>query len=872
MQMKEEKEEKSKGNFWLTVAGFIVSKRKAIEILFFIAIIYSVLSIGKTQVNQDITKYLPADSETRIGLSTMDEEVVTYGSAKVMISNITYEDASALVEQLEAVKGIREVSFDQTRDHYRGADALFDLTATAGDEDAESIDAMNEVKELLSDYDVYIDTSIGAEEESSESLSADMNLILVLAVLIIIVVLLLSTKSFCEIPVLLITFGVAAILNMGTNYLLGEISSVTNSIAVVLQLALAIDYAIILCDRYMEEHETKDPEEAITVALSKAIPEISSSSLTTISGMAAMMFMQFRLGYDMGIVLIKAILLSLVSVFFLMPGVILIFAKGIDKTMHRSYVPKVGFIGKFASLTKYVIPPIFVVVIIASFFGSSQCQYLYDVDSVESAKKTTAKIASEKITDTFGATNQLVVMVPAGDYEKEALVLNRLSKLDYVTSALGLANQSVNDDYVITDKLNPRQFSELTDLDIEVVRLLYSAYAYGEEQYGPVITGIDDYEVPIIDMFLFLYDQYQQGYVTLSADLDEKLTDLYDILHEAKLQLQGENYSRFVLNIDKPSEGEETYEAMEEIRSIAEKTYGSGTVILVGDSTSCKDLEASFATDNILISVLTAFFVLVILFFTFQSAGLPVLLVLTIQGSIWINFTVPAIQNQGIYFIAYLIVSAIQMGATIDYAIVISSRYMDLKYQMPLKEAISETLNQAFPTIFTSGTILTCAGFLIGQICSEPTIAAIGTALGRGTLISIILVLFVLPQILLLGDYIIEKSALSINLKRDMKNINGRVVVTGRVRGYVEGVIDADVKGSFQGKMQVSVDTILPGRQGQITYTPTEQEKQIAMKEDEAIEEEFVKEADTDEKTSDSGPEEGKKKHKKKAKGGKQHE
>jgi predicted RND superfamily exporter protein len=831
----EEKEEKSKGNFWLTVAGFIVSKRKAIEILFFIAIVYSILSIGKTQVNQDITKYLPADSETRIGLSTMEKEFVTYGSAKVMVSNITYEDAEALVEELEAVKGIKEVSFDQTRDHYRGSDALFDLTATGGDEDAKSIAAMNEVKELLSDYDVYVDTSIGAEEESSESLSADMNLILVLAILIIIAVLLVSTKSFCEIPVLLITFGVAAILNMGTNYLLGEISSVTNSIAVVLQLALAIDYAIILCDRYMEEHETKEPVEAITVALSKAIPEISSSSLTTVSGMAAMMFMQFRLGYDMGIVLIKAILLSLISVFFLMPGLILIFAKGIDKTRHRSYVPKIGFVGKFASLTKYIIPPVFLVVIILSFIGSSQCQYLYDVDSVESAKKTEARIATEKITDTFGSTNQLVVMVPAGNYEKEATVLDRLSKLDYVTSVLGLANQSVNDDYVITDKLNPRQFSELTNLDIEVVRVLYSAYAYGEEQYGPVITGVDDYEVPIIDMFLFLYDQYQEGYVTLSADLDEQLTSLYDILHDAKLQLQGENYSRFVLNIDKPSEGEETYEAMEEIRSIAEKTYGSGKVILVGDSTSCKDLEASFATDNIIISVLTALFVLVILFFTFQSAGLPVLLVLTIQGSIWINFTVPALQNQGIYFIAYLIVSAIQMGATIDYAIVISSRYMELKYQMPLKEAISETLNQAFPTIFTSGTILTCAGFLIGQICSEPTIAAIGTALGRGTLISIILVLFVLPQILLLGDYIIEKTALAINLNREQKNINGRVYVSGHIRGYVEGVIDADIKGNFQGKMQVSVDTLLPGRQGEITEDSSAGEKRLEMKDEDVI-------------------------------------
>ncbi len=819
-----EKEEKSKGNFWLTLAGFIVSKRKAIEILFVIFIVYSVLSIGKTKVNQDITAYLPADSETRVGLSLMEEEFVTYGSAKVMVSNITYEEAAGLVDELEEIRGIKSVGFDQTGDHYRGADALFELTTTGDEEDEASIAAIREVKELLSGYDTYVSSSVGSAEESAEALSEDMNLILVLAILIIVAVLLISTKSFCEIPVLLITFGVAAILNMGTNYLLGEISSVTNSIAVVLQLALAIDYAIILCDRYMEEHETKEPVEAVTVALSKAIPEISSSSLTTVSGMAAMMFMQFRLGYDMGIVLVKAIILSLTSVFFLMPGLILIFARGIDKTRHRSYVPKISFVGKFASLTKYIIPPIFALIIVCAFVGSSKCQYLYDVDSVESAKKTEAKIASEKITETFGASNQLVVMVPQGDYEKEAVVLERLSNLDYVTSVLGLANQSVNDDYVITDKISPRQFSELTDLDIEVVRVLYAAYAYGDGQYGPVITGIDDYEVPIIDMFLFLYDQYEEGYVTLSADLDEALTTLYDTLHDAKLQLQGENYSRFVLNIDRSAEGQETYEAMEEIRSIAEKTYGSGTVILVGDSTSCKDLESSFATDNIIISVLTALFVLVILFFTFQSAGLPVLLVLTIQGSIWINFTVPAMEHQGIYFIAYLIVSAIQMGATIDYAIVISSRYMDLKYRMPLKDAITETLNQAFPTIFTSGTILTCAGFLIGQICSEPTIAAIGTALGRGTLISIILVLFVLPQILLFGDFIIEKTALSMNLSRQQRTVNGRVNVSGHVRGYVEGMIDADVRGNFQGKMQVSVDTIIPRRQGQITEYEAENE------------------------------------------------
>lgn len=811
-----EQEKKKKGNLWLTVATFIVNKRKAIEILFVLAIIYSVLCINKVQVNQDITSYLPADSETRQGLSIMDEQFMTYGSAKVMLANVTFNQADSLVDSLENVDGVKEVAFDDSSDHFKGTNALFDITFSGTSDEQVSKDALNSVKDILADYDVYVSTEVGSEESSAESLAKDMNIILVLAVVVIVAVLLLSTKAYLQIPVLLITFGVAAILNMGTNYWFGTISSITNSIAVVLQLALAIDYAIILCDRFMEEHETLDAEEAVKVALSKAIPEISSSSLTTISGMVAMMFMQFRLGYDMGIILVKAIILSLISVFFLMSGVLLIFAKGIDKTHHKCYVPKITIVGKFANKTKYIIPPLFIICLVFAFMKSNNCQYIYDTSSIVSAKKSESKIAQETIEETFGASNQLVVMVPKGDYESEHKVVKKLQNLDYVTSALALSNVSINDEYVLTDKLSPRQFSELVGIDREVVEVLYMAYAYNQEQYGPVVTGIDDYDVPIIDMFLFLYDQYKEGYVTLDSNLDEKLTTLYDTLHDAQLQLQGSDYSRLVLNISLPVEGQETYDALEEIRGIAAQYYSKDSVILVGNSTSDHDLESSFASDNIIISVLTALFVMIILFFTFQSAGLPVLLVLTIQGSIWINFAVPSIEGQTVFFIAYLIVSAIQMGATIDYAIVISNRYLQLKQQMPLKEAITETLNQSFPTIFTSGSILTCAGFLIGEIASDATVASIGVALGRGTLISIILVLFVLPQILLMGDIIIEKTALTMNITRPQREVAGRVRVTGHVRGYVQGEIDADIQGTFQGQMKVSVDSVIPGRQGQI--------------------------------------------------------
>lgn len=820
---KQKKEEKSGGNFWLTVASFIVDKRKAILLLFLFAAAYCAYGATLTKVNQDITKYLPEESETRIGLTTMEEEFTTFGMASVMIANVTYDQALDVVDIVEAVPGVSSVVLDNSKDYYNGTNALLTVNVDGIDGEPENIETMNRVKEALTGYDYYISTTIGANESQLEQIQNDISVIMVLTVVIIIIVLILASSSYMAVPVLMMTFGIAAILNMGTNYLLGEISSVTDSIAVVLQLALAIDYAIILLDRFLEEKHHMDSENALKQALSKAIPEISSSSLTTVSGMLAMCFMQFRIGYDMGIVLIKAILLSMASVFFFMPGLLMTFDKLIDKTTHKSLVPNVSFVGKFANKTKYIIPPIFLVVVILAFFVSNNCLYVYDMNNVESAKKSQSKIATEKIEAAFGKSNQLVVMVPSGDYEREAKVLEELEELDYVKSAVGLANQELADGITLTGKLTPREFSELTDLDMEVVQFLYTAYAYSEEQYGPMVTGIDEYEVPLLDMVVFLVDQYEEGYVTLSGDMADMIDELSEMLDDATAQLKGENYVRFILNIDKPAEGEETYGAMEEIRNVAEKYYGEGSTILVGNSTSCKDLAASFAVDNWIITILTALFVLLILICTFQSAGLPVLLVLTIQGSIWINFSIPALVGQGIYFIAYLICSAIQMGATIDYAIVISSRYMDLKTKMPLKDAVGETINQAFPTIFTSGSIMASSGFLIGNISSDATTSAMGTALGRGTLISIFLVMFVLPQILLLGDTIIEKTALNINLSRERKELSGKMAVSGHVRGYVQGEIDADIQGVFQGDMQVSLKSVIPGRDA--TAEPIEEEK-----------------------------------------------
>lgn len=808
-------EEKKSNNVMIKIAALIVDKRKAFLILFVLAAIYCALSVDKVKVNDDLTTYLPESTETRQGLTIMEDEFVTFGTAKVMVANITYEKALTLAKHMEDMKGVTEVKFfDKEDDAYEGKDvedyyknsaALFDITFD-GEEDTEiAQNAMAEIREYLSPYDTYVYSTVGKDD--SADLQKDISQIMVVVILIIVGVLLFTSKTYIEVVIFLMVFGMAAILNMGTNFWFGEISFVTNAVGTILQLALGIDYAIILCHRFMEERETKETREAVIVALSKAIPEISSSSLTTVSGLIALMLMQFRIGLDLGQVLTKAIIISLLTVFLFMPALIVMFSKLIDKTRHKNFVPSIKVWGRAVIGTRFVLLPIFMVVLAAGCYLSSKCSYIYDVNSISSKKKTEFVIAKEKIEENFGTSNVMAVVVPKGSYSSEASILAYLESVDRVDFALGLANVVVDEDkgYVLTDSLAPRQLSEVADVDIDLVRLLYRAYAVDKGEYAAFMGDIDEYKIPIISTVTFLYEQKEKGALNLEGELSDTIDDLYRQIQDAQVQMEGETYSRMIFALKGPVEGRDTFDVIDGIRTEAGRFYDE--VYVVGDSTSDYDLSKSFLNDNIKISVITALFVGIILLFTFQSAGLPFMLVLTIQGSIWINFSVPPVMGSDMFFLSYLIVSAIQMGATIDYAIVITSRYMELRKFMPRKDAVVETLDQAFPTIVTSGSILTCAGFVIGQSTSNATIASLGTTLGRGTLISIILVMTVLPQILMVGDWLIERTAFTIQKpEEENKRLrSGKVKIDGYVKGYISGEIEGRIIGTVDGEINAQI-------------------------------------------------------------------
>ena len=798
-----EEQQKAGHGFMVKLATFIVDKRSLFFLIVIVALIFSAFSRNWVEVENDLIAFLPDDAETKLALDVMEEQFTTFGTAEVMVANVTWEEAERLNDEIAGLKGVQSVAFDQTTEHYNHASALYTVTFAYDENDDECLASLDRVKELLADYDLYISTELG--NTLQDTIAREVSVIMVYVAVIVVAVLLLTSQTYGEVPVLLITFVSAMILNQGSNFLLGTISFVSNSVTSILQLALSLDYAVILCNHFKEEHETLPIREAAIAALSRSIPEISASSLTTVGGLAAMLFMQFKIGPDMGICLIKAILYALLSVFILMPGLLVLFGPLIEKTRHRDFVPKIPLVGKIDYATRHVVPLVFLVLVVLGVHYSNLCPYAYGYSSLTTPKLNENQIADRMVSDNFTSMNMLALVVPAGDYEKEAELLEELESYDEIDSTMGLANIEAMDGYMLADRLTPRQFAELAGLDYEAARLVYAAYAVENEDYGKLVGSIASYRVPLIDMFLFVCREVDAGLVTLDDEQTAMLADAKTQMESAKAQLSGEDYSRMLLYLTLPESGDETYAFIDTIRDIAQSYYPDGKVYVAGNSTNEYDFKKSFATDNTVVSVVSILIVLLVLLFTFKSVGMPLLLILVIQGSIWINFSVPAITNTGLFFMSYLVVSSIQMGANIDYAIVIATRYQELKDRMDHREAIIETLNFAFPTVLTSGTILTVAGMLIGRMTSEATIAGIGQCLGRGTLLSMFLVLFVLPQILLVGGGIADKTSFAVKKTVKRAQTRGRVFVDGVVRGEIRGTVSGVMRASIEGDVDLNL-------------------------------------------------------------------
>ena len=660
----------------------ITRHKKLVIAIFLVATVISAVLILGVSVNYDLTDYLPEDSESTIALDLMYEE---FGSGvpntRVMVRNLTLTGAVEMKEQIAQAPGVTGVMWlDDTQDmstpielmdsatveqYWHDGTALYQVTIEEGRE-SEAVAALYEM--LGSDVAISGNSANTASMQNlvvSEVVGAASILIP-----IIIIILLLTTTSWISPALFLLTIGVAVLINMGTNVVFGEISFVTQSVSPILQLAVSLDYAIFLLNSFGRHRQEVDSSEtAMRLAIKESFSSIAASAATTLFGFMALMFMRFGIGSDLGLNLMKGIVLSYVSVMVFLPALALASVKLLDKTSHRPIIHTGKRLGR--ALVKVRIPALILVLIavIPCYLAQTRADFLYGNGTPDT--RTDYGRDTVAINEEFGESNALVLLVPRGDPGAEAKMAEELADIDHVTSVLSYAGT-----------------------------------------VGAVPEGF----------------------------LDESIVS----------QFYSDGYARIIMYTDTSEEGDEAFAVVEQVRATADKYYSESW--LCGQSANLYDMRDVVTADSTLVNWIAIGFIFLTLLVTFKSATLPFILLFVIEAAIWINLSVPYFADQPLVYIGYLVINTVQLGATIDYAILMTNGYTANRRTMGKREAVVATLNTNFESVLTSGVILTAAGLCLGFVSSLQVVAELGILLARGTVLSMAMVVLALPALLMLFD------------------------------------------------------------------------------------------------------------------------
>lgn len=762
-----------------------IVKLKWVFLVLFVALsIFGAVMIPRTKINYDLTGYLPANCDSSTALELLKKEFDDKGMAYVMVKDVTPEKAGEIKTRLEKVEGVATVTYVESM-NYKNNSALYTVTLKDYDSTAGAFDAVKGVIDALSDEKAYLSGQSAFSYYTKLETEQSIMKLGIAIVVIILLVMLFTSKTYFELIVLILVFGAAMAINMGTNFLfVNGISYIANLVALVLQLALSLDYSIILLHRYMEERDNgEDAKTATVTALTKGLPEILSSSLTTVAGLAALMLMTLSIGAEIGLSLAKGIVVSMATVIFFMPALLVIFDKPIQKTRHKSFVPNVTKPARAIVKARKVIVPVFLLIAILAGVAQGFNKYSFNYNS------GSLIVAPKKVIEEtgFGTLNSLVVVVPKGDAEKERQLVKYVESFDLIdksqTTALATINvysfidEDSSETLYLTNEVSKNDIGKLIDKipsDAGVNPLIIKPIIEGwfddyVKNYLPEGTKPSKAKVRLIDLLDFAVREKFDAISRFIGDDPEKLAYLEQIkqISFAKANLESENYSRITFNINGGVEDDDVFELVKTLKTGVSDFYEERYI--TGESVVCYEMSEYFMKDNLMVCLFTDLFILVILLITFRNISLPIILILAIQGGIFINFAIPFLSKTSISFIGYLIISAIQMGATIDYAIVLTNRYRGIRKDFTDRyDAMAAATNAVFPTILTSGVILTATGFVMSML-SSGVVAQLGLLLGVGTLTSIIIVLFVLPSLLLVTEKVVDKTDFSKLFRRKQK-------------------------------------------------------------------------------------------------------
>ena len=762
-----------------------IVKLKWVFLVLFVALsIFGAVMIPHTKINYDLTGYLPAHCDSSTALELLKKEFDDKGMAYVMVKDVTPEKAGEIKTRLEQVEGVATVTYVESM-NYKNNSALYTVTLKDYDSTAGAFDAVKDVIDALSDEKAYLSGQSAFSYYTKLETEQSIMKLGIAIVVIILLVMLFTSKTYFELIVLILVFGAAMAINMGTNFLfVNGISYIANLVALVLQLALSLDYSIILLHRYMEERDNgEDAKTATVTALTKGLPEILSSSLTTVAGLAALMLMTLSIGAEIGLSLAKGIVVSMATVIFFMPALLVIFDKPIQKTRHKSFVPNVTKPARAIVKARKVIVPAFLLIAILAGVAQGFNKYSFNYNS------GSLIVAPKKVIEEtgFGTLNSLVVVVPKGDAEKERQLVKYVESFDLIDKSQTTALSTINvysfidadssETLYLTDEVSKKDIGDLIDKipsdagvnPLIIKPIIESWFDDYVKNYLPEGTKPSKAKVRLIDLLDFAVREKFDAISRFIGDDPEKLAYLEQVkqISFAKANLESENYSRITFNINGGVEDDDVFELVKTLKSGVSDFYEERYI--TGESVVCYEMSEYFMKDNLMVCLFTDLFILVILLITFRNISLPIILILAIQGGIFINFAIPFLSKTSISFIGYLIISAIQMGATIDYAIVLTNRYRGIRKDFTDRyDAMAAATNAVFPTILTSGVILTATGFVMSML-SSGVVAQLGLLLGVGTLTSIIIVLFVLPSLLLVTEKVVDKTDFSKLFRRKQK-------------------------------------------------------------------------------------------------------
>ena len=571
------------------------------------------------------------------------------------------------------------INEEDIKDYYKDGCAVMDITFTEGDTSKKTSRAIDEMKEITGDKGYYVGMAV-QNKSLEENMEVEMARIMVVSVIMIFVILCITTTAWTEPVLFLLIMGVAILLNRGTNIFVGTISFLTNNVAMVLQLATSMDYSIFLLDSFSRgKKEGLEDEEAMVRAVDEAINSIFASSLTTVVGFLALVSMKFTIGFDMGLVLAKGIVFSLLTVVFFMPAMILKFSALNERTRHRPFLPDFKKLSTKIFNVRYVFLIGMLILVPPAYVAQGMNDFLYGNSAVGASEGTKVYEDDAVITEKFGRSNMLLAMYPNTSPVEEKRMTDEIEALPYVKSVTSMA--------------------------------------------GMLPQGIPEEFLP------------------------------YSMTSE----LHTRDYCRMLIFIRTKSESEKAFQYTDEIRDIMKVHYPQDSY-LVGETPSTQDIKTTITADNSRVNMLSMLGVFLVVMFSFRSFAIPMIVMVPIEAAIFLNMAVPYLLGDTMVYMGYIIVSSIQLGATVDYSILLTNNYMAARKKLPKKEACIEALRLSCSSIFTSGTIIILAGYIIHFISTTAAIGDLGHLIGRGALFSVFLVLTVLPALLVMFDSIITSN------------------------------------------------------------------------------------------------------------------